>query len=219
MNRRHFCIASIGAAVPLLATNRVTRGRISAITDEIARSQTDSIKFLRQYGLQWAELRGVPGARKSYADPAASPRPRNWQREFPDNGVKVSFLNASLLKHWLPGTEPLNPKHKRPEHEERFASRMDSLKRAIECAHILGVDKVRVFAFSRTKDPMALMPRLTDILSEMVEVAGPGKDTSAHRERGISEYRHLRRGGGDSSSNSFSVVRRQLGPAQRNEFQ
>jgi len=174
MNRRHFCIASLGAIGPLLAANRLSRDRISAITDEIARTQTQSIEFLKQYGLQWAELRGVPGVRRSYASLPPG-EAKEAAKEFADNGVKVSFLNASLLKYWLPGTEPLNPKHKRPGNEKRFAQRIDNLKRAMECAHILGVGKVRVFAFSRTKDPMALMPRLTDILGEMVEVAGAGK--------------------------------------------
>ena len=56
----------------------------------------------------------------------------------------------------------------------RFRAR-PSVRRCINAAHILGVDKVRVFAFLRTADPMSLMPRLADIIGEMGEIAAQEK--------------------------------------------
>ena len=39
---------------------RITKASISAITDEIGKTQADAIAFAKQYGLEWVELRAVP---------------------------------------------------------------------------------------------------------------------------------------------------------------
>src|SRR3954462_13929505 len=41
--------------------SRIDRSRISAISDEIAMSPEESIAFAHHFGLQWLELRDVPG--------------------------------------------------------------------------------------------------------------------------------------------------------------
>ncbi len=180
MRRRDFLAAVLAA--PVLAAARIDRSRLSAITDEIARTPADAIAFLRQYGLQWAELRGVPGGKASYAF-LGEPELKAAAREFAEAGIGISFLNTPMLKFTLPGTEPVR---RQPETaEERtsrigrdtrlFERRMEDLRKAIRAAHVLGVDKVRIFAFSRVENPMVLMPRIADILSEMVETAAKEK--------------------------------------------
>ena len=181
MRRREFLAASLAARFAL-AKQRIGPARISAISDEIARTPADAIAFLKQYGLHAVELRGVPGARSTYAF-LPEPELRVAAREFAENGIRVSFLNTPMLKFTLPGTSPVR---RRPETEEqrrnriaadeaRFERRMDDLRKAINAAHILGVDRVRVFTFLRVEEPMALLPRIAEILSEMAEAAGREK--------------------------------------------
>jgi sugar phosphate isomerase/epimerase len=43
------------------ARARIGRGRISAISDEIAMSPEESVAFAHHFGLDWLELRDVPG--------------------------------------------------------------------------------------------------------------------------------------------------------------
>ena len=61
MDRRSFLAATVAAALPARsATKRIDRSRISAITDEVARSPADAIAFAHEFGLQWLSLRDVP---------------------------------------------------------------------------------------------------------------------------------------------------------------
>jgi len=171
-NRRQWMAAGLGLCTAARARSRVDRAWISAITDEIARSPEDAIAFARQYGLSFVELRSVPGARRRRYEALPRKELESAARQLRDAGLKVSFLNAGLLKHMLPGTEPVNPRHRRPDAAKRFAARMELLGRALEAAQILGVDKVRVFTFHRVKDPLALLPRIAEIIAPMAETAG-----------------------------------------------
>ncbi|MEZ5356813.1 MAG: sugar phosphate isomerase/epimerase family protein [Bryobacteraceae bacterium] len=150
------------------AHNRIDRSRISAITDEIARDPKGAIDFAKKYRISWLELRSVPGARKEYFMlPEADLK--QAAKEFRDGGVGISFLNTSMFKYWLPGTEPARASVKKDP--TRFENRAEELKRAANAAHILGVRKVRVFTFMRTNDPAATMPRIVEHLNELAAMA------------------------------------------------
>src|SRR5271165_3782004 len=102
MNRRSFLAASLAAAVPSRAAiQRIDSTRISAITDEISRSQAESIEFAHKYGMQWLSLRDVPAPlgqkRVSYhtLDPDQL---KQAMKEFKDGGIKISFLDTPFLK-------------------------------------------------------------------------------------------------------------------------
>src|SRR5437868_1595643 len=105
--RRSFLAAGLGSALSLrAAAPKIDRSRISAISDEIAKSPAEAIQFAKRYGMQWLSLRDVPGAKKSYHtlepdDLAAA------HAEFKEAGIRISFLDTPLLKFGLPGTEPL----------------------------------------------------------------------------------------------------------------
>jgi sugar phosphate isomerase/epimerase len=181
VTRRELLAATL-AARPLLAARRIHRSRISAISDEIARTPAEAIAFAKQYGLRWLELREVPGAKKSYeAMPEAELHAA--AREFAGAGLRISFLDASLLKFGLPGTEPARRRPEAAEARARrvkregelFERRIEDLKRAIRAAKILGADKIRIFTFSRVEEPLKLLPRLAGILEPMVEVAAQEK--------------------------------------------
>jgi len=169
--------AALAFAPPAFGANRIDRSRVSAITDEIARTPKGAIEFARQYKLQWLELRSTPGERNSpgrkeyFLLPEAELK--QAAREFRDAGIRISFLNTSMLKYWIPGTEPVNPRASK--NPERFNRRMDELKRALDAAAILGTAKVRVFTGWRVADPERVMPRVADLLNEMAEVAGRHK--------------------------------------------
>jgi sugar phosphate isomerase/epimerase len=156
--------------------------RISVISDECANSPGEAIAFARQYGMKWLELRAVPGSKQSY-ESMPEPELRAAAQEFATNGVKISFLDASLMKFGLPGTEPVR---RRPEIEEArakrlkeegegFERRLEHLARAIRAAKILGTDKVRIFTFSRVEEPSKLMPRVAQILEPMAALAAKAK--------------------------------------------
>lgn len=181
MTRREFLLVPPAAALAALA-KPVDITWISAISDELARSPADAVAFAKQYGLKWLELRTVPGTRKSYID-LTDEELKAAKQELADNGIGVSHLAAPLLKITLPGTTPVRRSPESPEakkkREERdaaaFNRRMEDLKRAANAAHILGTDKIRVFAFSRVEDPLAILPRVAEALEPMVEYAGRQK--------------------------------------------
>lgn len=164
--------------LPVLGSARIDRSRISAITDEIAPSPAEAIRFAQQYGLKWVELRAVPG-QKTYYQFLGEPELRAARKELDAAGVRVSFLNTGLLKFPLPGTEPLRYRNEAPEARARrlardqaeFDRRMEDLRKAIRAAHILGTDKVRIFAFTRVAEPLALLPRIAEILEPMIALA------------------------------------------------
>jgi len=187
MQRRTFLASSLaaGAASTIMhgaTARRIDRARISAITDEIAKSPAEALAFAKEYGLKWLELRDVPHL-------AEEPKRSYWQldpaelaaavREFKDAGIRISFLNTSLLKFGLPGTEPRrrtpetpDARDKRlPREQAQFDRRLDDLGKAIRCAHALDVPLIRVFTFSRIEEPDTLHQRVADILGEMARVA------------------------------------------------
>ncbi len=160
------------------AFSRMDKSRISAITDEIGLSTEESIAFAHHYGLQFVEIRNPAGSKKEYFS-LTEPEIKADAALFAKEGLKVSFVNTSLLKFAWPGSEPAR---KRPEEpaarEKRLASekarwegRMDDLHKAIRCAQIMGCDKVRVFTGSRVEDPKTMYHRIADTLGEMTQTA------------------------------------------------
>ncbi|HUS07335.1 MAG TPA: sugar phosphate isomerase/epimerase family protein [Bryobacteraceae bacterium] len=181
MLRREFLAAA--AVTPLLAaSNHIGKSRISAISDEIAKSPEEAIAFAKQYGLQWLELRGVPGAKTHYSS-IPEEQVKQAAREFKDNGIRISFFNTGYLKFGFPGTEVVRRKGEEPAVREKriareqaqYDSHMEDLKQGIRAAHILGVDKMRVFTFLRVAEPEKLSQRIADVIGEMAEIAGKEK--------------------------------------------
>ena len=180
VRRRDFiAAAAAGAALPLFAKTptRIGRSRLSAISDEIAATPAEALAFAKKYGLEWLELRNVPGAKTPYffmneaeLKPVA--------KEFADHGIKISFLNTNLLKFGLPGTEPLRKNEtaearakRLPREQAQFDRRMDDLQKCIRAAQVLGTDRVRVFTFQRVREPEKLFARIAEILEPMCSVA------------------------------------------------
>ena len=131
-----------------------------------------------QYGIQLGVRRRVPGGGGTYGF-LEEDKLRTVARELNDAGLRVSFLNTPMLKFTLPGTETArkrveteDAKTKRLEREkQQFERRIDDLRKAIRAAHIFGVKGVRVFTFSRVAEPESVMPRIAQVIDEMVAIA------------------------------------------------
>jgi len=181
MNRRAFLAAGMGSTLAVrgatLKAPKIDRSRISAISDEIAKSPAEAVAFAKRYGMQWLELRDLPGGKKSYH--TMEPEELAVARaEFKEAGIRISFLNTPLLKFGLPGTEPLRRTPEQPDARQKriareqaqFDGRMEELRKAIRCCHTLDCTLLRVFSFSRIAQPETLYQRVADIIGEMAKV-------------------------------------------------
>jgi L-ribulose-5-phosphate 3-epimerase len=183
MLRREF-LGTLAAAPLLAAKNHIGKSRISAISDEVAKTPAEAIAFAKAYGLQWLELRDVPGLKKHYAS-IPEEQVTDAAKEFKEHGIGISFFNTGYLKFGLPGTEPVRRKTEEPDARQKriareqaqFDSRIEDLKRGIRAAQILGVDKMRIFTFSRVTDPDKIYQRIADVIGEMAEIASKEKIT------------------------------------------
>ncbi|HVW85000.1 MAG TPA: sugar phosphate isomerase/epimerase family protein [Bryobacteraceae bacterium] len=185
MTRRELLAGSAGilAASRLQAfKSRITKAKISAITDEIGKTQADAIAFAHEYGLQCVELRNVPETKKEFAF-LTEPELKRWASELEANKLKVTFLNTSLLKFTWPGT---TPERMRKETDEQHAARMaadqkrwerrkEDVESAVRAANILGVDKVRVFTGTRVANPETTFPLIVRTMEELIPIAEKGK--------------------------------------------
>jgi L-ribulose-5-phosphate 3-epimerase len=177
MTRRELLAGALTAASLAAKPTKIDRSRISAITDEIGKTPQAAIDFAKQYDLQYLELRNVPGG-KEYAF-LPEEQVKDAAADFARNGIRISFMNSSLLKFTWPGTVAVRKRQESEEasakrvqmESERFARRMDDLRTAIRNCHILKVDLLRVFTGMRVAEPEKLYPRIVDVLGEMTLVA------------------------------------------------
>lgn len=161
----------------MAATTHLDKTRISAITDEIGLSTLEAIAFAHYYGMQNVEIRNSPGKKEYYLMPEAEIKAD--ADLFAKEGLKVSFVNTGLLKFTWPGTEAARKRTETPEaRDKRLASekarwdqRLDDFQKAIRCAHIMGCDKVRVFAGTRVAEPTMVYQLIAETLGEMSKLA------------------------------------------------
>lgn len=179
MNRRELLTAALGASCTAWAkSGKIDRSRLGSITDESGATPAEALAFAHKHGLRWMEVRAVPGLRKHYAD-LTPEELQQAAREFREAGVKVSFFNSGQCKYLLPGTQALRPRQETLEQRSArlareqmlFDRREEDLRKSIRAAQALGVDKVRVFAFLRTVDPLKDQQRIVDVLGGLVKIS------------------------------------------------
>ena len=174
MTRRELIAAGALCATRAWARSHIDKFSISAITDEIGLTTDDSIAFAHHYGLKFVEIRNPAGSKREYFS-LTEPEIKVDAVRFANEGLKVSFVNTSLMKFAWPGMEPVRKKPEEPAAREkrlaaekaRWDGRMEDLGKAIRCAQIMGCDKVRVFTGSRVDDPATQFQRIADNLGEM----------------------------------------------------
>ncbi len=179
MTRRELLAGGAVCVSTLWARSHFDKSRISAITDEIGKTRDDAIAFAQQYGLTSVEIRNPPGDRREYFT-LGEAEIKADALQFAREGLKVSFVNTSLLKFAWPDSEPVR---RRPEDaaarvkrqaadKVRWERRGEDLHKAIRCAQIMGCDKVRVFTGSRVADPKTMYNRIAETIGgELAAVA------------------------------------------------
>jgi sugar phosphate isomerase/epimerase len=182
MTRRELLAAGAVCATSLWGKTRIDKTSISAITDEIGLTTDESIAFAHQYGMKFVELRNPPknepNGKKEYFQLSDAEMKVDATR-FTNEGLKVSFINTSLLKFTWPDTEPARRRTEEPAAREkrlaaekaRWENRMEDLHKAVRCAQIMGCDKVRIFTGTRIEKPDSLFPRIAEVIGAMGEVA------------------------------------------------
>ncbi len=168
MTRREMIAGALFAPVLVgssFGKTRIDKMRISAVTDGIGLNPQDSLDFARHYGLRWVELRSVPGSKSSreYAF-LSEAEIKETATTLAANGLKVSFLNTSLLKFPWPGPE-----------QKLWNSRKDDLQKACVAANILGCDKLGVFTGQRTSDPKTSYARIAEEIGSLAEISSTYK--------------------------------------------
>jgi hypothetical protein len=95
---RRRALASIGAlvAAPLFARSHISRNHVSAVTDEIGKTQSDAVAAIQQYKLQLIELRRVPGSAKEFAT-LTEPELKQAIAELGVAKIRVAMLHATVL--------------------------------------------------------------------------------------------------------------------------
>ncbi|MBV9081147.1 MAG: TIM barrel protein [Acidobacteriaceae bacterium] len=180
MNRREFtntaALAAIGLTARMIqAADFDYPWKLGIITDEVDADLSRVLSsFYPKYNLHWAEIRNVKLDGKSkYVYKSATPAQlRDIKKQLDDKDVKLSVVDTGVYKIALPGTTPLgeDAADLNPEQGE-YAKQLDDLKRAADCAHALGTDRVRIFTFKRVQDPNAIFDRIVDELHKAIGVA------------------------------------------------
>jgi sugar phosphate isomerase/epimerase len=149
------------------ARSHITKSRVSAITDEIGRTQADAIAFAKMFGLQWVELRTVPETKQEFAS-LSGPELKGHVAQLAAGKLKVSMLKTSLLKFPWPELSPDGD-------QKRWDRRKDDLSRALAAAQVLGVDKLRVFTGARVAHPETAYPKIVQTMQELIPLAENAK--------------------------------------------
>src|SRR5262245_35096276 len=119
MTRRQLLAAGAACATTMWSKAGIDKSRISAITDEIGLSTLEAIAFAHYYGLSNVEIRNpAEKGRKEYAL-LTEPEIKADADLFRKEGLKVSFVNTSLLKFTWPGTEAARRRPETPEAREK----------------------------------------------------------------------------------------------------
>jgi sugar phosphate isomerase/epimerase len=131
--------------------------RLSILTDEVSQELPDVLRFAREFHLDGIEVRSLFG--RAFKDLTKSDL-QTIAAQTKDAGLAISGCASPVFKCNLDAPQEIE------EHVELF-------KRAMEAAHILGTDMIRVFAFLRrghpaTSDDLARaashFPRLLDLV-------------------------------------------------------
>ena len=180
MNRRDFnrlgVLAGISFAAPLLqAEDFDYPWKLGIITDEVDADLSRTLNtFYPKYGLKWAEIRNVKFDGKSkYVYKSATPSQlKEIKKQLDDAGVKLSDLDTAIYKIALPGTHPhaMEAAEQQPAQGE-YERQMEDLKRAADCAHALGTDRLRIFAFLRVENPDSVFDRVVEELNKAIDHA------------------------------------------------
>ncbi len=141
-------------ALSPLAALELSKIKLGVTTDEIDEDALTAVKFLREFGLNHAEVRNVWG---KYNTSQPLEKIQELRGIFDQHKIKTSILGTGFFK------VPL------PMDNAALDNQWSLLDIAMERAKILGTDKIRVFGFTYkdgdTPDPKAY-PRIYELVTE-----------------------------------------------------
>ncbi len=144
--------------------------KLSAFADEAAAALSDQLAALQLHGLSAFEIRGVDGISVAALTPAQAGAIR---KRLDAAGIGLSAVGSPYGKY------PLS---------EDFAPHLDSFRRGLEVARILGAERIRMFSFYPPEhaDPAAYRSQVLDRLDTMLLLAADAGIELVHEnEKGI----------------------------------
>ena len=128
--------------------------RISGFADEISDSLEEQINGLHRLNMSWVEMRGVDGRNLiDHSDEKVS----EIKKRLDDAGISLSACGSPLGKIDI---------------DDPFEPHLERLKRAIDVAHKMGTDNIRIFSFFvPAKERPARKAEVFDRMGRMVRCA------------------------------------------------
>ncbi|HYM11322.1 MAG TPA: sugar phosphate isomerase/epimerase family protein, partial [Bryobacterales bacterium] len=148
-------MASLGRHLPAATLAQI---RLGVTTDEIDEDVLTATRFLRKFGLSYAEVRSMGGKYNTSQPPE---KVREAQAVFQEYGVQVSVLDTAFFKIPLPADTA--------EGRRTLEEQWKLLDAAMERAKIFRTKKIRVFAFTREKGEQSeksAYPRIYELVRE-----------------------------------------------------
>lgn len=143
---------------------------ISGFADEISPDFSQQLESLREFGVQYMELRGIDSVNVSDLSPE---KLQDVKSRLAASGVKVSSIGSPIGKIGI---------------EEPFAPHLEKLKRTLEIQKELGAPYLRMFSFYLPQDRPAeeFRGQVLERLSAMAEEAARWDAVLLHEnEKGI----------------------------------
>jgi L-ribulose-5-phosphate 3-epimerase len=172
MDRRKF-VAS-GAAAALLSmlpagAADVKQFKLGVITDEITQDFEHALLWVKNFGLNWVELRFLWGR---YVMDLSSDDVNRAKDLLVKHNLKVAVIDSPYFKTLLPGTESKFAEGTPdPLQSGDFSQQNAILERAITRAKDFGTDKVRIFTFLRVADPHTVFDQVAKELERTAAIA------------------------------------------------
>jgi L-ribulose-5-phosphate 3-epimerase len=154
--RRQLLLAT--AIASRLSAMELSKLKLGVTTDEIDEDPLVASKFLREFNLNYAEVRNVWG---KYNTAQPLEKIKEARAIFDQNSIKISILGTGFFKVPLPAETP--------EGRDALDKQWTLLDGAFERAKIFGTDKLRVFAFtfrSGEKPGKSVYPRIYELCKE-----------------------------------------------------
>ena len=159
INRRELLRASsVAALAGRLRALPLAQIKLGVTTDEIDEDVLTAVRFLREHGLSWAEVRNIW---KKYNTELPVGKVQEAQSIFQEHGIRVSIEGTGFFKVPLPPATA--------EGQRKLDQQWLLLDAAMDRATIFKTQKIRVFAFTygRQETPdKNTMPRIYDLVRE-----------------------------------------------------
>ena len=153
----------LGSALAPLAAMDLSKFHLGVTTDEIDEDALTAVKFLREFHLNWAEVRSVWG---KYNTEQPVEKIQELRKIFDEYQIKLSILGTSFFKINLPAETT--------EGQAILDKQWEMLDRAIVRAKIMGTDQLRVFGFTYktgSEPDKANYPRIYELLRHAAQKA------------------------------------------------